>query len=159
MLFQPSLFVNQIVKSVEVRKVFTKEKNINDKTGKPRTFTEFDLYPRQPGETSRQYGDRLKFMHQKIAEYEAAEQAKAEAETRAMVAAGSGETKETVNDEVKNVMTLTEIRNSAEYIDAFANYEERGEKFVEVIQSLQAENREKEEHLPDEEDPSSMEGT
>ena len=59
---------------------FTGEKNINDKTGKPRTFTEFDLYPRQPGETSRQYGDRLKFMHQKIAEYEAAEQAKAEAE-------------------------------------------------------------------------------
>ena len=42
--------------------------------------------------------------------------------------------------------------------DAFANYEERGEKFVEVIQSLQAENREKEEPLPEEEDPSSMEG-
>lgn len=54
-------------------------------------------------------------------------EAKAEAETRAKVAAGSGKTKETVNDEVKNIMTLTEIRNSAEYIDAFANYIKTGD--------------------------------
>ena len=59
------------------------EKNINDKTGKRRTFTEFDLYPKQPGETNEEYGARLKFMHQKTAEYQAEEAAR-EAEARAI---------------------------------------------------------------------------
>lgn len=59
------------------------EKNINDKTGKRRTFTEFDLYPKQPGETNEEYGARLKFMHKKTAEYQAEEAAR-EAEARAI---------------------------------------------------------------------------
>ena len=48
---------------------FEGERNINDKTGKKRSFVEFDLYPRMKGETSKEYGERLRFMHQKTAEY------------------------------------------------------------------------------------------
>lgn len=59
-------------------KDFAGERNINDKTGKERTFTEFDLYPKMPGESNEEYGARLRFMHEKTAEYEAAEAAKAE---------------------------------------------------------------------------------
>lgn len=55
---------------------FAGERNINDKTGKERTFTEFDLYPKQPGETNEEYGARLKSMHQKTAEYQEAEAAR-----------------------------------------------------------------------------------
>lgn len=36
----------------------------NDTVGKERTFSEFDLYPRMKGESSREYGDRLKRMHE-----------------------------------------------------------------------------------------------
>ena len=39
-------------------------------------FTEFDLYPKQPGETNEEYGARLKFMHKKTAEYQAEEAAR-----------------------------------------------------------------------------------
>ena len=55
---------------------FAGERNINDKTGKERTFTEFDLYPKQPGETNEEYGARLRSMHQKTAEYQEAEAAR-----------------------------------------------------------------------------------
>lgn len=57
---------------------FAGEQNLNSKTGKARTFSEFDLYPKMPGESNEEYGERLKFMHEKTAEYEAAEAAKAE---------------------------------------------------------------------------------
>ena len=50
---------------------FQGERNINDKTGKTRTFSEFDLYPRMKGETSQEYGERLRWMHQKLKEFEA----------------------------------------------------------------------------------------
>ncbi len=57
---------------------FAGEQNLNSGTGKARTFSEFDLYPKMPGESNEEYGERLKFMHEKTAEYEAAETAKAE---------------------------------------------------------------------------------
>lgn len=63
-------------------KDFAGEQNLNSKTGKARTFSEFDIYPRMPGESNEEYGERLKFMHEKTAEYEAAESAKAEEATR-----------------------------------------------------------------------------
>ncbi len=52
---------------------FAGERNINSKTGKPRTFTEFDNYPKMPGESNEEYGERLRFMHQRLAEVEATE--------------------------------------------------------------------------------------
>ena len=63
-------------------KDFAGEQNLNSKTGKARTFSEFDIYPRMPGESNEEYGERLKFMHEKTADYEAAESAKAEEATR-----------------------------------------------------------------------------
>lgn len=48
---------------------FAGERNINDATGKERTFTEFDLYPRLKGESAEEYGERLKHMHEMTAEY------------------------------------------------------------------------------------------
>ncbi|MBO7132188.1 hypothetical protein J6V85_02955 [Candidatus Saccharibacteria bacterium] len=58
---------------------FEGERNINDKTGKERTFVQWDLYPKLKGETNEQYGARLKFMNQKTAEYEAEQKAAEEA--------------------------------------------------------------------------------
>ena len=54
-------------------------------------------------------------------------QAKAQAENRAKVAAGAGETTKTFDSGVKKTMTINEIRNSAEYIEAFANYVKTGD--------------------------------
>ncbi|MBR3138896.1 hypothetical protein IKG38_02710 [Candidatus Saccharibacteria bacterium] len=58
---------------------FAGETNLNSKTGKPRTFTTFDVYPKMPGESNEEYGARLKFMQEKNAEYQAAEAAKEQA--------------------------------------------------------------------------------
>ena len=43
---------------------FSGERNINDATGKERTFSEFDIYPRMQGESSEEYGARLRKMHE-----------------------------------------------------------------------------------------------
>ena len=56
---------------------FENERNINDKTGKERTFSEMDVYPRKPGESSEDYGKRLKWMHEQTAKYQAEEAEKA----------------------------------------------------------------------------------
>ncbi len=57
------------------------------------------------------------------AEFEAREKAEAErAEQRARVAEGLGETVETVEVEERKTPTMEEIRNSKEYIDAYAEY-------------------------------------
>ena len=69
---------------------FAGERNINDKTGKERTFSEFDVYPRLPGESSADYGKRLKEMHQKTAEY-LAEQATKETTPEEQAVAASEE--------------------------------------------------------------------
>ncbi len=52
---------------------FSGERNINSKTGRPRSFTTFDIYPRRPGETSEEYSQRLNRIHEKTVEYQAAE--------------------------------------------------------------------------------------
>ncbi|MBP5647813.1 hypothetical protein J6X04_00790 [Candidatus Saccharibacteria bacterium] len=48
---------------------FAGERNINDKTGKDRTFSQMDLYPRMKGETPEEYGARLRYMNQETAKY------------------------------------------------------------------------------------------
>ena len=48
---------------------FEGERNVNDATGKERTFSEMDVYPRMKGETPEEYGERLKAMHEKTEEY------------------------------------------------------------------------------------------
>lgn len=63
---------------------FSGERNLNSATGEPRTFTEKDLYPQLENETNEAYEARLRHMHDKIAEYEAAEAAK-EAAKKAIV--------------------------------------------------------------------------
>jgi len=72
---------------------FAGEQNLNSKTGKARTFSEFDLYPKMPGESNEEYGERLKFMHEKTAEYEAAkaEEAAKSAEKAAYFASEQGQ--------------------------------------------------------------------
>ena len=49
------------------------------------------------------------------------------AEIRARVAAGEGEVKETVKTEERKLPNMEEIRNSAEYINAYANYIKSGD--------------------------------
>ena len=77
----------------DIHDSFEGEKNINVATGKERTFGEFDNYPHQKGESSREYGDRLKWMHGINAEAEARgrqedeERARLEAEERARLEA------------------------------------------------------------------------
>lgn len=56
---------------------FEGETGNNSETGKERTFSEMDLYPKMKGETNEQYGKRLRMMHEKTAAYEA-EQAEKE---------------------------------------------------------------------------------
>lgn len=56
--------------SPEAQSEFAGETNINRATGKERTFSQFDKFPRQEGETSEEYGERLK----RINELEAAAQ-------------------------------------------------------------------------------------
>ena len=60
---------------------FAGETNINSKTGKARSFSTFDIYPRLEGETKEEYGARLKKMHEATAKYQAeyAENARKEA--------------------------------------------------------------------------------
>ena len=53
----------------EPRDEFAGERNINDGTGKKRSFVEFDRYPRMKGETPEEYGKRLRRMHEMTAEY------------------------------------------------------------------------------------------
>lgn len=55
---------------------FRGETNINSATGKERTYSEFDLYPRQKGESNEEYGARLKKMHEMTAEALANDQPK-----------------------------------------------------------------------------------
>lgn len=43
---------------------FSKARNINDKSGKERTYSEWDIYNRQKGETSQEFGDRAKERHE-----------------------------------------------------------------------------------------------
>lgn len=47
-------------------------------------------------------------------------------EIRESVANGAGETIETINEEREKPMTINEIRNSKEYVDAFARYIKTG---------------------------------
>ena len=47
-------------------------------------------------------------------------------EIRSAVASGEGETIQKFDTEVRKTMTIEEIRNSAEYVDAFANYIKSG---------------------------------
>lgn len=61
---------------------FVGERNINDQTGRERTFSEWDLYPRQKGETSAEYGERLRQMHELSADAEAEIKARAGAHAR-----------------------------------------------------------------------------
>lgn len=42
---------------------FSGERNINDKTGKERSFSEMDLYARRKGQTSREYGSEMSRRH------------------------------------------------------------------------------------------------
>ncbi|MBO7206452.1 MAG: phage major capsid protein [Kiritimatiellae bacterium] len=51
----------------------------------------------------------------------------AKAEQRAKIAAGAGEVTKTFDNEEKKTMSISEIRASKEYIDAFANYIKTGE--------------------------------
>jgi len=61
-------------------------------------------------------------------ELEARKAAEAQrAELRAAVAAGEGEVTKTIETEERTIMTNNEIRNSAEYIDAFADYLRSGD--------------------------------
>lgn len=53
-------------------KDYAGERNVNSKTGRPRTDSVFDLYPRQPGETPEEYGARIRFMQEATKEAEAA---------------------------------------------------------------------------------------
>ncbi len=46
------------------------EQNLNSRTGKERTDSDFDLYPRMAGETSAEYGERLRRMHEMTRAYE-----------------------------------------------------------------------------------------
>ncbi len=46
------------------------EQNLNSRTGKERTDSDFDLYPRMTGETSAEYGERLRRMHEMTRAYE-----------------------------------------------------------------------------------------
>lgn len=57
---------------------------VNSATGKERTFSEFDLYPRQEGQSSKEYGALLKKMHEKTAQY-LEDEAKKEAEAKAII--------------------------------------------------------------------------
>ena len=50
---------------------FAGEMNINGATGKKRTFTAFDIYPRLKGESKEEYGARLKDIHEKTAKVQA----------------------------------------------------------------------------------------
>lgn len=52
--------------------------------------------------------------------------AKEDAETRAKVAAGAGVPTEKIDNGEKKTMNINEIRNSAEYINAYANYVKTG---------------------------------
>ena len=56
---------------------FEGERNFNDRKGKERSFTEFDLYPKQKGETNQEYGERLRRMHELTAEYLAKQETEA----------------------------------------------------------------------------------
>lgn len=56
---------------------FTGETNINSATGKERTFSEFDNYPKMKGETNEEYGARLKRMHEMTAKAQAEYEKKA----------------------------------------------------------------------------------
>ncbi len=48
---------------------FAGETNTNDKTGKERTESTFDLYPRQAGETNEEYGARIRRMNELKAQF------------------------------------------------------------------------------------------
>ena len=48
---------------------FEGERNINDATGKERTYSEMDLYPRMAGESKEEYGERIKKMHKQTEKY------------------------------------------------------------------------------------------
>lgn len=76
-------------------------------------------------------GDALTALEEEIdginAELESRKAAEAKRnEIREAVANGEGETIETMKEERDNTMTLKELRNSKEYIDAFANYIKTG---------------------------------
>lgn len=98
---------------------FAGERNINDKTGKERTFSEFDVYPRQPGESSEEYGKRLKEMHEKTAKYLAEQAAKEEA-SKAITNAQGLRTEEYV----KSDFGQKELKAEADY-DRIADKLER----------------------------------
>ncbi|MDO4507934.1 MAG: hypothetical protein Q4B65_00880 [Candidatus Saccharibacteria bacterium] len=56
------------------------EENLNSRTGKERTTSEFDLYPKMEGETNEAYGARLRRMHEMTKAFEEQEREKAAAE-------------------------------------------------------------------------------
>lgn len=68
--------------------------------------------------------DELRSINEEIERRKAVETQKAE--IRAAVADGEGETVKTMKVEERKVMTNAEIRNSAEYIEAYANYIKTG---------------------------------
>lgn len=68
---------------------FAGERNFNDQTGKERTFSEWDLYPRQKGETSAEYGERLQRMHELTAEADAEAEAAEDAAASVKAARGA----------------------------------------------------------------------
>lgn len=68
--------------------------------------------------------EELRSINEEIERRKAVETQKAE--IRAAVADGEGETVKTMKTEERKVMTNTEIRNSAEYIEAYANYIKTG---------------------------------
>lgn len=65
-------------------------------------------------------GDEVRAINEELESRKAA--AAKQAEIRAAVASGAGETKKKFEEEKRTVKTLTEIRNSEEYINAFAEY-------------------------------------
>ena len=101
---------------------FAGERNVNDKTGKERTFSEFDLYPRQPGESSEEYGARLKDMHEKTAKYMAEQAAKEEA-SKAIIDAQNMRTKDYLGSDF-----------GKKELDAEASYDRIADKLERAVQ-------------------------
>ena len=101
---------------------FAGERNVNDKTGKERTFSEFDLYPRQPGESSEEYGARQKDMHEKTAKYMAEQAAKEEA-SRAIIDAQNMRTKDYLGSDF-----------GKKELDAEASYDRIADKLERAVQ-------------------------
>ena len=101
---------------------FAGERNVNDRTGKERTFSEFDLYPRQPGESSEEYGARLKDMHEKTAKYMAEQAAKEEA-SKAIIDAQNMRTKDYLGSDF-----------GKKELDAEASYDRIADKLERAVQ-------------------------